>query len=433
MKRKRYVIVGAGGRATCFARALIVDYRECADLVALCDVNLLRLRGFNEYLETQIPMFTDFGEMVAKSAPTHAIICSPDYTHAAMIEQAFQHGLEAVCEKPMATDAAKVRQILALEKQYGKKVAVTFNYRYHPYSAQIKRVLQEGRLGAIRSINFEWLLDKVHGGEYFRRWHASMAHSGGLFVHKATHHFDLVNWFIGSEPASVAAFGSLNVFGAKGPFRGERCSTCRYAGGQCAWEMKIHTVPQHKRIFEKLYWEPEAGDGYVRDRCLFREEIDIYDSMNAIVSYRNGTQLSYSLTAYAPVEGYRLSMIGTEARLEASTVNANTMDAGIMQDGGTGEDMLVVTRGHTREDLAVEQIAVSRQPGAHGGGDKRMFEHLFGDNVPDPLGQAAGSSAGAMSCLIGIAANQAVAENRVVSINELFLNGAENNAWRIEK
>lgn len=418
-KIKRFAIVGTGGRATSFARPLTTNTYDGAQLVALCDVNPLRMQGFNAYMDAAIPSFTDFAEMVRETRPTHAIVCTPDFTHDEIIAQAFAQGLDAICEKPMATDAAKVRRIRELENHYGKQLTVAFNYRYNPYSAQIKQILMNNDLGEIRSISLEWLIDKVHGAEYFRRWHANMANSGGLFVHKATHHFDLVNWFIDAEPESVAAFGSLQVFGAMGPFRSERCATCPHAGGECPQEMVIHKEPQHRNIFDKLYWEAEAGDGYIRDRCVFRKEIDIFDTMNAVVRYRNGAQLSYALNAYSPVEGYRLAITGTNARLEACSMSKNTLDAGIMMEGETGEDVITIVRGRTREDITVEQIPVAKDPGAHGGGDKRMFDHLYREDLPDPLHQAAGSRAGAMSCLIGIAANRSIETGRVVDLGAL--------------
>ena len=46
----------------------------------------------------------------------------------------------------------------------------------------------------------EWLLDTRHGADYFRRWHRNKNNSGGLMVHKATHHFDLVNWWMIPTP-----------------------------------------------------------------------------------------------------------------------------------------------------------------------------------------------------------------------------------------
>ena len=50
-----------------------------------------------------------------------------------------------------------------------------------------------GVIGNVVSVDFHWLLDTRHGADYFRRWHRNKRNSGGLLVHKATHHFDLVN------------------------------------------------------------------------------------------------------------------------------------------------------------------------------------------------------------------------------------------------
>ena len=57
-----------------------------------------------------------------------------------------------------------------------------------------------GGIGEITGVDFRWYLDRVHGADYFRRWHRRKDKSGGLLVHKATHHFDLVNWWLASTP-----------------------------------------------------------------------------------------------------------------------------------------------------------------------------------------------------------------------------------------
>ena len=96
-----------------------------------------------------------------------------------------------------------------------EKVTVTFNYRFTPYVSKIKELISKGAIGKILSVDFEWILDARHGADYFRRWHRNKANSGGLLVHKATHHFDLVNWLINQEPETVFAFGGLNFYGPK--------------------------------------------------------------------------------------------------------------------------------------------------------------------------------------------------------------------------
>ena len=53
--------------------------------------------------------------------------------------------------------------------------------------------LASGTIGKVISVHFEWMLDTVHGADYFRRWHRLKEKSGGLMVHKSGHHFDLVS------------------------------------------------------------------------------------------------------------------------------------------------------------------------------------------------------------------------------------------------
>ena len=65
-----------------------------------------------------------------------------------------------------------------------------------------------------------------------------------------------------------------------------------------------------------LYEEPSREDGYFRDACVFREEIDIFDTMSAAILYENGVQVSYSLNTFMPIEGYHLAFNGTKGRVE---------------------------------------------------------------------------------------------------------------------
>src|SRR5690606_17303544 len=106
-------------------------------------------------------------------------------------------------------------------------------------------------------------LDRKHGADYFRRWHSEMKNSGGLLVHKSTHHFDIVNWWMDSRPAEVHAFGSRVMYGDRRKEKGERCLTCNYKS-TCEFYMDIEKNP----FIEQYYHQAEHEDGYIRDRCL---------------------------------------------------------------------------------------------------------------------------------------------------------------------
>src|SRR5690606_39604916 len=66
-----------------------------------------------------------------------------------------------------------------------------------------------------------------------------------------------------------------------------------------------------------LFLANEKHDIYLRVGCVFRDEIDIYDTMAVQSKYANGVPVNYSLTAFSPYEGYRLAINGSKGRLDA--------------------------------------------------------------------------------------------------------------------
>ena len=83
---------------------------------------------------------------------------------------------------------------------------------------------------------------------------------------------------IAADPESVSAFGELRQYGKAGPFRGPRCRICPHAQ-ECPYFFDISADP----FLNALYEDPSELDGYVRDGCVFREDIDIYDTMSAAI------------------------------------------------------------------------------------------------------------------------------------------------------
>ncbi|MDF2726219.1 MAG: oxidoreductase domain protein [Paenibacillus sp.] len=400
MIKKKYAIVGAGGRAKMmFARPLVTELKDFAELVGICDTNLHRANLMNDECGGNIPVFSDFDEMIASSKPDAVIITTPDGIHHEYIIRTLEAGCDAISEKPMTVDAEKCRAILAAEQRTGKKVTVTFNRRFIPYVSRLKELLDSGAIGKIHSVHLEWFLDRKHGADYFRRWHRRMENSGGLLIHKATHHFDMINWLIDDEPEQLYAFGDLRFYGPNREQRGERCFTCMHKQS-CELYFDITA----SEFTKQLYFDGESFDGYVRDRCVFGEDINIYDTMSLNVKYARGTYLSYSLTAYNPKEGWKASFIGSDGRIEAQesrSVESNEIHI------------------YDRKG-ALSTVQVPRATGAHGGGDQRLRRMIFAGDVDDTLGQQAGSWAGAMSLMIGAAANVSISEGKKVVISELL-------------
>ena len=110
--------------------------------------------------------------MMVKTKPDIVIVTTVDATHDEFIVKGMEMGADVITEKPMTTDEVKCQRILDAERRTGKKLRVTFNYRYGTLFTRIKELLAEERVGRITSVDFHWYLNTYHGADYFRRWHS---------------------------------------------------------------------------------------------------------------------------------------------------------------------------------------------------------------------------------------------------------------------
>jgi len=403
--KRRYALVGTGIRGVrMWGRDVRQRYADVAEFVGLCDVNPLRVAAGKRYIGATCPTFTSLDEMLAATKPDALIVTTVDAAHAGCIVAALERGIDVITEKPMVVDEAQCRAVLEAEKRSGRPLTVTFNYRYAPKHRLIKETLMSGAIGRVTSVDFSWYLDTQHGADYFRRWHRLRAKSGSLWVHKATHHFDLVNWWLDADPVEVTAAGKLDLYGRSGPFRHTHCRPCPHKA-QCPFHWDITKDAD----LMALYAECESADGYHRDGCVFREDVNIFDTMNALVRYSNGVSMSYSVNAFMPFEGFRVAFNGTRGRLE---VRDHERQPWLV----TEETEAFLTRNFGER----EAVKVPEGAGGHGGGDDRLRDIIFrGVAAPDHM-RLPDSRAGALACLTGVAARKSIDERRTVKLAELM-------------
>lgn len=402
--KKRVAMVGTGVRGLgMWGKPVLEEFGDTVEFVGLCDINKGRVETGKKFLGVSCNTYTDFDMMMKEAKPDALIVTTVDATHHEFIIKGMNYGADIITEKPMTTDEKKCEAILDAERQTGKKIKVTFNYRYSPHRQKLYEFLRSGTIGKITSADFHWYLDIHHGADYFRRWHRLRKNSGSLLVHKATHHFDLLNWWINSDPQEVFAFGKLDVYGSNGTFRSEKCRGCNYKD-QCKFYWDITKDPW----LTQLYVDNEKYDGYLRDGCVFKEDIDIFDQMAVQIKYANKVQVSYSLTAFSPYEGYRIAFNGTKGRLEAWIKESQPW---------TEEpfDEIHLTHSFGQREI----IKIPNNEADHGGGDSRLRKQIFAPDGKDIYRQSAGSRDGAMACLIGIAARNSIDNGKPVMISSL--------------
>ncbi|SFL07818.1 Gfo/Idh/MocA family protein [Halanaerobium salsuginis] len=414
----RYAIIGTGSRAAMYYEALVKNEKIAAEneLVALLDLNQTRMDYVNQQLELSLPTYKphQFEEMIAKENIEGIVVTTKDAHHHEYIIKGLEKDLKVITEKPMTTNEEKNQAILDTMAATGNDLTVTFNYRYSPYRSKLKELLQSGVIGQITMVEFHWYLDTTHGADYYRRWHGEKRNSGSLWVHKATHHFDLVNWWLDSAPAEVFAFGEKRFYQPETfPYR-MRCHNCD-AKKECKFYLDLSASEK----LTGLYLEAEKEDGYFRDRCVFSPEINIWDTRTLTVKYQNRALLSYSLNNYAPYEGYKVAFIGTKGRIEQDVVEASYISGhdGKLERQTSENNIRMEVFPLFKESYLIETEVESE---GHGGGDKRLLEDIFLENpAADPLHRQAGGYDGAMSILTGIAARRSIEKEQPIKISAL--------------
>jgi predicted dehydrogenase len=434
--RRRYALCGLSNRGLrLFVTPLlgVTDELDTAtgdspygELVAIVDLDADRVASLNADLAEPIPFYPpeEFDRMVDETMPDVVLVASPDHTHEAYAVAALRRDIDVITEKPLAASCAQVQAILAAERDSKATVRVTHNARYSPRSRQLKELAGSGRLGRITNVELVWNVDEHHGSSYFSRWNRQRDYSGGLSVHKSCHHFDLVQWLIDDVPEQAFAFGGLNYFGSTSPHRPvqpdggaysvpeqiEHCPYYRrwYAGGDDI--PRVQTASERTSAFGLPYRTqyPPEEPVYIYD-----EAIDIEDTYSAVVRYRGGASMAYSVNFSAPWEGYRLAISGTHGRIEASTVAFRGAAA---PEPGTDSVTFYPIFGER------ETYPVPPAVGGHDGADPLIQQDLFTEPSAESLRLAltADSRQGAYAVAVGEAVWRSVRDNRPYDVRELL-------------
>ncbi|OAT27549.1 myo-inositol 2-dehydrogenase [Buttiauxella brennerae ATCC 51605] len=423
---KKYALVGTGGRAGLYIEAISGKWKDNSQLVAFCDTNQTRMKYANKLLSNagaaQVSTWqaADFETMIRETRPDIIIVTTMDRTHDDYIVRALHAGCDVITEKPMTIDEKRALRILDAIEETGRQVRVAFNYRYAPHHSKIRELLMEETIGEVFSVHFEWLLNTEHGADYFRRWHREKRNSGGLLVHKSTHHFDLMNFWLDSYPERVYAEGGLRFYGKENAqMRGVSQFYPRAHGYAAAKDDPFALHMEENSQLKELYLDAEHEDNYFRDQSVFSDGINIEDTLSVLVKYQNQVQMTYSLNAYLPWEGLNVVFNGSRGRLEMKLVEMSYVNAGGDRENEGSLESCDITV--FPMFAAPYKADFSIGAGGHGGGDNAMLADLFGEPGNDPLKRAADHRSGAMSILTGIAGNISMQQQRPVWFKEFEL------------
>jgi predicted dehydrogenase len=432
---KKYAMVGMGVRSSFYYTSIIRDFKDTTKLVAICDTNQTRMNVANDCIaelgEKRLPtyMAKDFDKMIAEQKPDVVIVTTIDRFHHVYCIRAMELGCDAITEKPMTIDEQKLQLMIDAEKRTGKQIRVLFNYRYAPHHTKVRELIESGVIGEISTVHMDWILDCAHGSDFMRRWHRDKENSGGIQMHKSIHHFDLVHFWLATEPETVYCVGGLRFYGKENAQRrGVSNLGERYLNNEEAKNDPFAFDINEGDKLKKLYLDAEHEDGYIRDRNCFAEGITIEDNLSMVIQYKNRTVMTYNTYAYAPWEGYRCVFNGSKGRIEINVVEGGysaigkkptkghspTSDKTYIQ-GGVEETKIVVYPLFDKPYV----VDVEKQEGGHGGGDPVLLDDVLAGTKKDKFRRAAYIRDGGNAVLVGVGANKSMESGLPIKVQEL--------------
>lgn len=391
MKKYKIGIIGAGMRAMFF----INDILKCSELevVAVSDISQHSLEQLCRKYDKQWDTYLNHKDLLARDDIEAVFILSPDYVHEEQAVAAFEAGKHVFLEKPIAITLEGGKRVIEARDKSGKILLIGFVLRYNKAYKKMKEFIDIGIIGELKT---GWVLHSVGSGSdwYFHDWHGTMSNTGGLLLQKGSHDFDIINWVVDSKVKRIAAFGNRDFFGGDKPNE-LVCQNCeeRNSCSEAILDRNLSWKRQDGGHTEVLYnqW---------RNKCAYREEVDVLDNHQVILEYENGVKVSYMECHYTPEDNREYIFIGTKGKLKFDDAEA-LITIHLRKGMYDRKEKIIYQNMHLTE--------------GHGGGDQNIL-YDFVHAIATGKQPICGGEAGFEAIQLGLIAHEAIIENKIKNL-----------------
>ena len=290
------------------------------------------------------PVYSDADEMLKNEDLDGIIVGTRCSLHTPLAIKAMERNVPIYLEKPVCISMEQIEELNAARKKYNPKVVVSFPLRYSRLAEQVKEMIDSDLIGEVVQVNA--FNDVPYGRVYYHDWYRDYNETGGLWLQKATHDFDYLNYILGGRATEIFARSTHKIFKGDMP-----------AGLKCADCDKYRTCPESPYTVNKVNLDPVnlPENSY----CCFAKDSVHEDTGMALQKRDNGAIVSYEQNFFARMQagrrGARFS--GYKGTIEFDWVQGN-----------------IKYWPHTVERADVYQFP---KLGGHFGGDEKLAELYY--------------------------------------------------------
>lgn len=416
MKKVTAVLLGAGQRGAGAYAPYAIEFPEELQFVAVAEPDEKRREEFKKVHKIQDKYcFESWEELMEQPKLADAIlICTQDRMHYEPTIKALEKGYHVLLEKPMSYDAKECVSMGEYAKKYNRVFSICHVLRYTPFFRTIKKLLEDGRIGKLMSIQQIENVAYWHQAHSFVRgnWRNSKE-SSPMILAKSCHDMDIILWLVGADCSKISSFGSLGHFKKEEAPAGapERCLDGCPAEKECPyyapkiyidwidnWQAdvirKVVSIDTSKKELLKALKEGPYG------RCVYHCDNDVVDHQVVNMEFENGVTAVFTMCAFTYEGGRSIKLMGTKGQIRCD-MEKNIIE---VRSFVTGKK---------------EEINLDVSAGGHGGGDlgiMRDFVELVRNE--GKVEGVTSASVSVQSHIMSLAAERSRLENKIINVRD---------------
>lgn len=203
----RIGVVGVGGMGSNHCKQIADNKIPGMVLTAVADIREVRRKWAQDNLPDTVHIYETADALIESADVDAILIATPHYIHPELAVKGFRKGLHVLCEKPAGVYTKQVREMNEEADKHNVVFGMMFNQRTNPLYRKMREMVQSGRYGAIKRVNWiitDWYRTQAYyaSGEWRATWDGE---GGGVLLNQCPHNLDLLQWICGM-PSRVQAF-----------------------------------------------------------------------------------------------------------------------------------------------------------------------------------------------------------------------------------
>ncbi|SDE46648.1 Gfo/Idh/MocA family protein [Glycomyces harbinensis] len=438
----RLGILGAGARGSDTYGRWAIERPDRAAVAAVADP--MAHRGDRLADAAGVPAdrrYPDWRDLVADADAIGLdafVIALPDRLHLDAALAAVGTGLPILLEKPAATTPEALEALAAAARETKARIWVSHVMRYQPFWRTIRSIVDSGVIGRLVTIRAEENIGFWHyAHSYVRGNWRNLASSSPMVLAKTCHDLDVIRWFAGEAPASVASAGSLRYFRPEHAPEGapDHCLDGCPAADSCPFYAPRYYV---EALADTDGWPvallgddltPEGRTEALRHgpygRCVFHSDNDVVDHQQTVVAFPGGLTATLSTSAFTGQNTRTVRLTGTAGEI-AGNLRTGVLEVDLFSPTAVlpvPPEAQVRRRferppmGHQVVELYSGPVDASGEPDhrGHSGGDEALVDaFITALSSPDEHGASTSLEASLDSHRMAFAAERSRLEGRTI-------------------